>query len=57
MAKYFCPKCKNLTFALRYQTGQHWYKINKQYCAVCKSERNEKECIKGLMGMNKKGGD
>ena len=54
MAKYFCPKCTNLTFALRYQTGQTWYRIEKQWCNVCKTERKESDCIKGLEGLSKK---
>lgn len=54
MAKYFCPKCSNLTFALRYQTGQKWFKINKQWCEVCKIAKNEKECIKGLKELDKR---
>ncbi len=58
MAKYFCPKCEQLTFALRYQTGQKWYKIGKQWCAECVMTRNEKDCIKGLGELLKeKGGD
>lgn len=38
MAKYFCSKCGQLTYSLRYIFGEKWEKPigEPQYCKKCK---------------------
>lgn len=47
MGKYFCRKCKNLTFSLRYMTQGKWQKPkgHPQYCSKCDLIELQKNCV------------
>ena len=59
--KYFCPKCKEITFALRFMRNQgqvhRWEKPEGelQWCIGCKKPIPAIECIAGLKELMKGG--
>lgn len=55
MAKFYCPKCWELTFSLRYMKKHEWLKPkeNTQYCENCETSIPEKKCLKGVKSLKK----
>ncbi len=55
MSKFYCPKCMEFTFSLRYMKKHAWVKPkpNSQYCEKCQTIRPEKECLKGVKAKKK----